>query len=496
MSARRAGVLAHPTVLWGRYGCGDIGPGATRFLDWIAECGLALWQMLPLGPTGASGSPYTSPSSFAGNPLLVSPRRLAQAGWLPATALDGAPAFSEERVDFAAVASWKTALLREAWRRFQGGASKSARRALVAFGEGPDRSWLDDWTLYAALKERHDGAPWNAWDDELRARDPRALARARAELSDAIAFHRFAQFVFHGQWAGLRSAARARGLALMGDLPYYPALDSADVWAAQHCFKLDAAGRPRKQAGVPPDYFSPTGQLWGNPTFDWTRIEAEGFAFWTERLRFALSRFDRLRLDHFRGFAAYWEVEGAATNAVEGRWVEAPGRRLFETLRDAAGDLPLVAEDLGVITPEVETLLDTLGFARMHVLQFGFDDAESPHRPERHARNAVVYTGTHDNDTTRGWFEALDATARRRVLDELRCAPDEVVERMLDVACASTADLAVLPLQDLLGLGSAARMNTPGVAEGNWSWRVPHAALSLGLAERVRDRLRATGRLA
>jgi len=485
---RIAGVLAHPTALAGRFGIGDLGPEATRFLDWAAESGFGLWQTLPLGPTGLGNSPYTSPSSFAGNPLLISPQRLVHSGWLPQGSLDATPSFAEQRVDFGAVAEWKQDVLVSSWAHFRTNASPTALRALERFIESHEQAvWLEDWALYAALKQRNRGAAWTDWDAPLRSRDPGALDAARRELKEPMAFARYVQFLFHRQWEGLHRAARLRGISLMGDLPYYVAHDSADVWAHQDCFRLDERGHGRKQAGVPPDYFSDSGQLWGNPTYDWERMQQQGYRWWIDRIRGSLQRVDCLRLDHFRAFSAYWEVDAQAQTAKDGRWAPGPGASLFEALSAELGALPLIAEDLGEITDDVVELRDTLELPRMHVLQFAFGDDDNEHRPQRHRRNSVVYTGTHDNDTTRGWFDGLTESERARVLRELDADSEAVVSRMIEAAYESPARMAVIPLQDLLQLDSAARMNRPGVAEGNWEWRVSRSALTLQLASQLRE---------
>lgn len=492
---RAAGVLAHPTSLPGPHGIGDLGPAATLFMDWAVEAGLKIWQVLPLGPVGPDGSPYSSPSAFAGNPLLISPARLADEGWLDRQSMEPLPSFDADQVDFARVGAWKTRQLRESWARFGREAAPAARRELDAFVEGPaQRYWLEDWALYAALKERSGGRAWTRWERDLRARRPAALAAAARELSDEVAYQRYLQFLFFRQWEALRREARARGLTLLGDIPFYVAPDSADAWTHRDLFRIDGKGRPTRLAGVPPDYFSKTGQLWGNPVFRWGRIAEEGYAWWVERIRANLRLVDALRLDHFRGFVAYWEVEAGARTAAGGRWVEGPGRALFEALRRELGTLPLIAEDLGVITPDVERLRDELGLPGMHVLQFAFSDPDSEHLPERHSPRSVVYTGTHDNDTLRGWFAGLDEAERARVLAYAGTGPESVVRRLIEIAYDSPSGWALAPLQDLLGLGSEARMNRPGTTAGNWRWRVRGASLTLRAATGLRELAGRTGR--
>jgi 4-alpha-glucanotransferase len=494
-SMRAAGVLAHATSLPGPCGIGDLGPGTVRFLDWIAEAGLRLWQLLPLGPAGLHGSPYSSPSSYAGNPLLISPQQLAGAGWLPAGALDNLPPFPEGSVQFSSVEPWKMELLRHSWHRFDRAVPLEVRWELERFIEQPEQAhWLEDWALYAALKERFKGSAWIEWDDELRRRLPSALRAAGRELSEEIAFHRYLQFLFFRQWSELRREAQARGITLLGDLPFYVAPDSADIWSHQELFQLDDAGRPLKVGGVPPDYFSKTGQLWGNPLYRWERIAERGYEWWIERIRASIRLVDILRLDHFRGFASYWEIGAEEETAVAGRWAPGPGKPLFDALRDALGSLPMIAEDLGLITPDVEELRMELGLPGMRVLQFAFDDPASTHRPENHTEDCVVFTGTHDNDTLRGWFNSLEEPAQRDLLEYLDATPERVVWRMIEAAYGSPADLALVPLQDLFGLGSEARMNRPGLAEGNWSWRAREASLTLDLASNLRSLAVSTGR--
>lgn len=486
---RAAGVLVHPTSLPGPYGIGDLGPATTGFLDWAGESGLRVWQVLPLGPVGPDGSPYSSPSAFAGNPLLISPERLAGEGWLGRDSLAPLPPFDPDRVEFGRVGIWKMRLLRRSWARFQRDATAGARRELDEFVEGAEqRYWLEDWALYAALKERWGGRPWTRWDRELRSREPAALAAAARELADEVAYQRFLQFVFFRQCAGLRREANARGLTLLGDVPFYVAPDSADVWARRELFRIDGNGRPTHVAGVPPDYFSKTGQLWGNPVFRWDRLADEGYGWWIERIRANLRLVGGLRLDHFRGFVAFWEIEAGARDASAGRWVEGPGRALFDAMSGALGHLPLLAEDLGLITPDVESLRDEVGLPGMHVLQFAFSDPDSKHLPEHHSPRSVVYTGTHDNDTLAGWFAGLDEATRQRVLAYCAADAETVVDRLIEAAYRSPAELALVPLQDYLGLDSAARMNRPGTTAGNWRWRVRGEALSLRVAARLRER--------
>lgn len=493
---RAAGVLAHPTSLPGRLGLGDLGPATLRFLDWAAEAGLRLWHFLPLGPTGAGQSPYSALSSHAGNPLLVSPLPLVEAGWLRPDDVDPTLDFRERSVDFSRVAPWRAKLLRRAWRGHARQVGSLQRRELEAFIEHPDQaSWLEDWALFAALRRRFRRSGWNCWPEELRRRSPRALADARASERDEIEFQRFVQYLFFAQWSAIRRAAAVRGIELLGDLPFYPAEDSVDVWSRPELFHLDHRGRPTRVAGVPPDYFSRTGQRWGNPVYRWDRLAEDGYAWWIDRLRAGLRLADRVRLDHFRGFVAYWEVDAAETTAATGHWSAGPGEALFRSIRETFAALPLVAEDLGQITEDVERLRDTLGLPGMRVLQFGYDGEDNRHHPDAVPESTVVFTGTHDNDTTLGWFRKLSVNRRRQLLGELGATTSTVVWRLIEAAYASAAARSVIPLQDLFGLGSSARMNRPGKPRGNWRWRAQPGHFTLERAARLRELARATHRL-
>ncbi len=488
-------MLLHPTSLPGRLGMGDLGPEMDLFLDWAASAGFTLWQVLPLGPTGPGNSPYGCASAFAGNPLLVSPDALARDGFLPGDAMRETPVFREELVEWDRVIPWKEQVLRRSFEHFQVHAGPLQIEDLKDFSEAPEQvPWLSDWSLFAALRERAGGAPWWSWDADLATREPSALARARRELSAEVDFQVYSQFLFFRQWERVRREAGKRGVAVMGDAPIYVSQDSADVWANRELFDLDPAGRPVAVSGVPPDYFSATGQLWGNPLYRWDRMEEDGFAWWIERLRANLRLCDVLRIDHFRAFAAYWSVPAEETTALNGRWVEAPGEKLFAAAREALGGLPIIAEDLGVITPDVEALLDAVGVPGMKVLQFAFYEPDSDYLPHRHTPNAVVYTGTHDNDTSRGWFEHLRAEERQRVIDYLGGDGSRIEWDLIRAAFSSVCDRAIVPLQDVLGLGSEARMNDPASPGGNWAWRAPSNAWEPDLAERLRRLAWLTGR--
>lgn len=495
MSARAGGLLLHPTSLPGPFGVGDLGPEASRFLEWAQAAGATLWQVLPLNPPGPGESPYGGLSAFAGNPLLISPDALAQEELLPAEALRSAPTFPEGRLDAGAARRWKEAVLRQSWVRFRREKPAALVEAFEAFRSGGEQStWLPDWALFAALARRFEDAGWIHWPREISRRESAALEEAGRELSDEIDYHAFLQFLFHRQWDRLRLEAMRRGIALVGDVPIYVSHHSADVWAHRELFALDAAGLPETVAGVPPDYFSRTGQLWGYPLYRWDRMERDGYSWWIARFAAILRRVDLVRVDHFRGFASYWEVPSSARTAVEGRWVPGPGRSLFEALRRALGSLPLIAEDLGLITDDVRELLATTGIPGMKVLQFAFVEDDSPHAPHRHIANEVVYTGTHDNDTARGWFEGLASEERQRALDYLGSDGRGIEWDLIRAAYESVADRAVVPLQDVLGLGSEARMNVPAEAAGNWLWRARSEEFTAERAARLRRLADLTGR--
>ncbi len=478
---RSAGVLLHPTSLPGPFGVGDLGPAADRFLDWAASAGFTLWQVLPLGPTGAGNSPYGCASAFAGNVLLVSPDEVVREDLLASDALGGTPGFPEGHAAFDRAIPWKDGILRASFERFRSRAGSTLRDDFAAFSAS-EAAWLPDWAFFSAAKARFGGAPWWSWDAELASRKPAALARARRELAEEIEFQKFAQFLFFRQWARVKRAANARGILVLGDVPIYLSLDSADVWADRDLFELDSKGRPVAVSGVPPDYFSPTGQLWGNPLYRWDLMEEGGFAWWIRRLSANLRLCDLLRIDHFRAFAAYWSVPAGEKTALNGQWVPAPGEKLFAAVRAALGGLPIIAEDLGVITPDVKALLETVGVPGMKVLQFAFYEPDSDYLPHRHVPNAVVYTGTHDNDTARGWFEKLTAEEKGRVCDYLGCDGRAIEWDLIRAAYASVCERAVVPMQDILGLGSEARMNNPAEPGGNWSWRAPADAFRPDLA--------------
>jgi 4-alpha-glucanotransferase len=456
---------------------GDLGAEALSFVEFLASCGITLWQTLPLGPTHDDGSPYQCLSLFAGNPNLISLNRLAEHGWLNPEALEGDDHHSPRR---------RRTLLMQAQQNFFRHAASAEHRAYTAF-RAEQAYWLEDYALYRALKRSHAERAWTEWPAMLRDREPEALQQAHSDLEALIERIYFEQFIFSEQWQAVKSAANARGIRLFGDMPIFVAHDSADVWAHRADYDLDERGRPRVVAGVPPDYFSSTGQRWGNPHYRWERIAAAGFRCWIERLQRQLELFDLIRIDHFRGFEAYWEIPADHPTASNGRWVPAPGDALFQALQQHFGALPLVAEDLGLITPEVHALRHKYGLPGMKVLQFAFDgSAKNPYLPHQHETNCVVYTGTHDNDTTLGWFQSLSPEQKRYVDDYLGAPGEPMPWPLIRAALASVAHLAVIPMQDILMLGSEARMNTPGTLSGNWGWRFGWDQVAPDVSERMR----------
>ncbi len=493
---RSSGVLLHPTSLPGRYGIGGLGEAAHAFVGRLADCGQTWWQMLPVGPTGYGNSPYQSYSSHAGNPLLLSIQRLRSVGMLATADLRDYPACNDDHVDFDLVAAAKSAALARAYAEFHRTHDRDEYTTFIH----ENASWLDDYALFMALKRENHGAAWRDWPAPLALREPAALAAARGRLADHIDYTRFEQYVFAQQWQALRATCAVRGVKLIGDLPIYVAADSADVWSRPELFELDERGLPRFEAGVPPDYFNADGQLWGNPIYHWEAHRAENFAWWAERLRSTLRRFDLVRLDHFRGFDRYWAVPAGSATARPGHWYDAPGRELLTAVRAALGDLPLIAEDLGDIDAPVRALRDDFNLPGMRVLQFGFvgDEGSEYHLPHRHVQNAVAYTGTHDNDTTVGWFtgdlDHLETTQdptqvlreRRRALRYVATPPVDFHWGLIRAALSSVAEIAIVPLQDLLGLDGSARMNVPGkVLPRNWSWRYRAPAFDNAVCDRL-----------
>ncbi|MEB3357074.1 MAG: 4-alpha-glucanotransferase [Synechococcales bacterium] len=484
---RSSGILLHPTSLPGRFGIGDLGKSAYRFVDFLAQSGQTIWQVLPLGPTGYEHSPYTMNfSAFAGNPLLISLEQLAAEGLLNVDELTPLPEGSHpDRVDFDRVIPHKTKFLQQAFKNFQPHAEFAQFCREQAF-------WLDDYVLFMALLDAHGGQDWNRWEPAIARRQPDALAAKTKELQDSIDYHRFVQFKFFEQWKALRAYANERQIKIVGDVSIYVCYNSADVWANPDCFKLDPDTlEPTYIAGVPPDYFSATGQLWGNPVYDWDYLQKTGFDWWIKRFQATLEYVDIVRIDHFRGFEAYWQVPAGEESAINGEWIKAPGVEFFQTLGDRLGRLPVLAEDLGIITPEVEELRDRFQFPGMRILLFAFaEDASNPYLPHHFVHNCAVYVGTHDNDTAVGWWNRASADEKQFLATYLGLSsPNDVQEInwvLLRLALASVADLAIAQLQDLLGLDNQARMNDPSQNAGNWRWRYTNSdVLTPELTERL-----------
>jgi 4-alpha-glucanotransferase len=495
---RASGVLLHPTSLPGPFGIGDLGPQAYAFADFLQSSGQSLWQVLPLGPTGYGDSPYACYSAFAGNTLLISPEQLVTEGLLNQSELPSPLPRGNDEVDFAGAHALKDDLLRKAYERYKRTTDTGLRSAFETFAQ-KYTAWLEDYALFRALKDAHDGIAWNKWEPALVRRTPAALTRAREQLRDEVEAQMFYQFLFFRQWFALKTYCNENGIQVVGDVPIFVAHDSADVWTNPEEFKLDKNGTPLVVAGVPPDYFSTTGQYWGNPLYDWDRMQKEGFKWWIDRVQATLNVVDIIRVDHFRGFAACWEIPGGDETAERGQWVEAPGRELFTAIRKALGELPIIAEDLGVITPDVVALRDDFGFPGMRILQFGFGgDTKNIDLPHNYTTNIVAYTGTHDNDTTVGWFQSVAGEGSTRTakqieqertfcLNYLNSNGKEIHWDFIRALLSSVANTAIVPLQDLLGLGTEARMNLPNSTKGNWTWRFKAGALSEKIGNRLRD---------
>jgi 4-alpha-glucanotransferase len=493
-STRQSGVLLHPTCIPSPYGVGDLGAEARRFLDWLAAAQQQLWQVLPLNPTTHGNSPYTSPSAFAGNPLLLSLDQLRADGLLSEGDLRDVPRTPGSQVDFGAVTEHRQVVLGRAHQAFRAGAGSALRDAYERFCQ-EERGWLDGYALFTALKQQHAGKSWTQWDADIAAHDAAAVARWERELAVEVDRERFLQFLFARQWAALRQYAHQKGIRIIGDMPIFVAFDSADVWAHRHLFKLDHKGERKVVAGVPPDYFSEDGQLWGNPLYNWEAMAADGYAWWAARVRAVARTVDVIRIDHFRGFAAAWEVPAGEKTAKNGRWVKGPGRAVFDAVNRALGPVPFIAEDLGIITEDVEELRDGLNLPGMKILQFAFgEDPDNLYLPHNHVERCVVYTGTHDNDTTQGWFRSLDAKTRTHVQEYLARDGHDIAWDLIRAAWSSVASVAIAPLVDVLNLGGEARFNTPGVAAGNWAWRYRAEDLADHVAARLAHVTRLYGR--
>jgi 4-alpha-glucanotransferase len=494
LSLRANGVLLHITSLPGRSGIGDLGDGAYRFVDFLAAAAQQYWQIMPLGPTSYGDSPYQALSALAGNPLLISLERLVAESCLRAEDLEGAPPFPTGSVDYGRVIEFKQRVLRQSYATFRAGAGDALQGELAAY-VAANGWWLEDYVLFAALKEQHGGAPWASWEPDIAAHRPEAVARWRQVLDDECRFHQYVQFLFDRQWSALKAYCSAHDICIVGDVPIFVSYDSADAWARPDLFHFDAQGKPTLVAGVPPDYFSPTGQLWGNPLYNWEAMARAGYAWWIDRFRRAYQQVDVVRLDHFRGFESCWAVPATAETAMDGQWLKGPGEELFRAVEQALGPGRLIAEDLGLITPAVEALRNACALPGMKVLQFAFTgDPDEPYLPHNYGRNCVVYTGTHDNDTALGWWRTAGEEERAALRRYVAGPCEELNWAMIRLALMSVARIAIAPLQDVLGIGSEGRMNIPGRASGNWSWRYLPAMLTPALTRRLRELTEASGR--
>lgn len=489
MSFKRAsGILLHPTSFPSRFGIGELGLEAYRFIDFLVESSQQLWQILPLGPTGYGNSPYASFSALAGNPLLISLEQLQEQELLTEEDFAALPEFPVDKVDYDLVTKIKIPLLQKACENFKTKASEIQHKDFTAFCESKAH-WLDDFALFMALREAHEGTSWHTWERNISKSNPEVLQEWKQRLEGEVFFHKFLQFEFFRQWSKIKEYANSQGIQIIGDIPIYVAHDSADVWAHPEIFCLDeTTGEPSLMAGVPPDYFSETGQLWGNPVYKWDKLQQDDFGWWVQRFESLLEYVDIIRIDHFRGFESYWAVKQGETTAIHGEWIKAPGEEFFQVLNDKLGKLPIMAEDLGIITPDVEALRDRFDFPGMKILLFAFGGGpDNPYLPFIYERNCVVYTGTHDNNTTIGWFDQISGHEKENVLRYLGCISSEGVNwDFIRLALSSVANQAIIPMQDILGLGGEAQMNFPSKAEGNWEWRYRPDALT----HQLRDRLK------
>ena len=488
-AVRSSGLLLHPTSLPGPFGIGDLGPAAKKWIDILAQAEQSWWQILPLGPTGYGDSPYQSFSAFAGNPLMISPEEMIDDGLLNASDIKGIN-ITDKRANFGSALTIKTNLFERAWKRFQGSDFSKLRSEFETFIE-EEKDWLDDYVLFMAIKEQQEGKSWQEWPDDLRKRKDSAISTVRQELEDTIGQHRFRQFLFYRQWKTVRAYATKKGIQLIGDIPIFISSDSADVWANPQLFLLDKENRPTVVAGVPPDYFCETGQLWGNPHYDWDALRETGYAWWVSRAKATLAQVDLVRLDHFCGFESAWHVPADEETAINGKYVPGPSAHFFESMKQALDGLPFIAEDLGTVTPAVETLRDQFELPGMKVLHFAFgDDWSNPFLPHNYVHNSVAYTGTHDNNTSRGWYEEIPDDARDRYRRYTARSGDDVSWDLIRLAWSSVANTAIAPLQDILDLGGEARMNLPGHTGGNWNWRFTFDMLQDLAIDRLRNMTR------
>jgi 4-alpha-glucanotransferase len=482
---RASGILLHPTSLPGKYGIGTLGEEAFHFIDFLAKSKQKLWQILPLGPTGFADSPYQCFSSSAGNPLLIDMEILVKEGLLDKKDLAGMAPSDDGPVNYGRVIDTKYPLLWKATKAFMQHAGKEHKNDFHEFTVN-NKKWLEDYALFMSLKEHFNQKPWYQWEKPLKMRKETTLKPFHSLLSDHIEFHKFIQYLFFRQWLTVKDYAHQKNIRIIGDIPLYIALDSVDAWANTNLFQFDAEKNPVVVGGVPPDYFSVTGQLWGNPLYRWDALQKDHYHWWIERIKSNLVLYDIIRIDHFRGFAAYWAVPYGEKTAVNGKWIPCPGKELFEQIRKELGEIPIIAEDLGVITEDVEELRDSFGLPGMKILQFAFDSSEAnDYLPHNFIKNCIVYTGTHDNDTIKGWFEKAKTEDRKYVLDYLNSTEKEICTDFLRLAWSSVAHTAIVPMQDLLELGSEARMNLPGTTVNNWMWRAKSRDFSTKLAQKL-----------
>ncbi len=484
---RASGILLHPTSLPGPDGIGDLGPEAYHWVDFLHRSGTQLWQILPIGPTGYADSPYQCFSAFAGNPNLISAAILLDQGLLNKSDLSDRPHFPLERVDYGPVIQWKTRLMRRAFKHFRTVTNKQVRQEYEEFTL-TNQSWLGTFALFMAIKDQQGGGPWSDWPEAFKKRDPNTLAEFTKDSQEAINFQIFQQFTFHKQWAALRDYAHQKGIRIIGDIPIFVAYDSADVWEHKGLFYLDENGLPEVVAGVPPDYFSATGQLWGNPLYKWDAHKAQDYRWWLDRLNAVLNQVDIVRLDHFRGFEAYWEVPYGNLTAIEGQWVKGPGHEFLSAIKNKLGDLPIIAEDLGLITEPVRKLRDSFNLPGMKILQFAFaSDPDDDFLPHNYPVNCVAYTGTHDNNTSLGWYDSAPEREKDFCRRYLARPGHDISWSFIRALWRSTAAWVIAPMQDFLSLGTSARMNYPGTVSGNWGWRMRPDALNEIILTRLRE---------
>ncbi|MFU8811598.1 MAG: 4-alpha-glucanotransferase [Balneolaceae bacterium] len=483
---RSCGTLVHPTSFPSPYGMGDLGPEARTFIRFLVHSGQSIWQVLPLGPTGYGNSPYASYSAFAGNHYLISPDILQEKGLLQKSELQKARLPVQARAEYEASYKRKTDLYQKAFKRFSQDASAAQKSALEAF-KSANSDWLNTYAEFMACSYQNDRKPWNQWDQDLARRLPKALKKVRKELADQIDFHIWLQFEFFEQWYALKEFANQNNIRVVGDIPIFVDHNSADVWGNPEFFAVDEQGNRELVAGVPPDYFSETGQLWGNPLYRWDVLEDSGFSWWVDRFRQMFELFDAIRVDHFRGFDAYWEVKATEKTAVNGQWMDAPGQKLFSTIKKELGELPIIAEDLGVMTPTVEALRDSFNFPGMKILQFAFDsDSTNDFLPHNFSQNCVVYSGTHDNDTTIGWYKSAPEPEQHLAREYTRSDGADIEWELIRLGMLSVADQAIFPLQDFMSLDTEHRMNLPGTVGNNWMWRYTPAMLDAVDSSRIK----------